>query len=175
MTKTAPYEVTGRVGDIELRTYPTLLLATVSGTSDDGMFMHLFRYISGNNRASAAIPMTAPVITGIKIPMTSPVITGPGTMSFVMPEHFTMATVPEPRDPAVTIREIPSRTVAVLRFSGTAGEQAVRERTAHLLSVLEEEKTNTIGAPFLMRYNSPWTPGFLRRNEIGVHISARQG
>jgi DNA gyrase inhibitor GyrI len=63
--------------------------------------------------------------------------------------------VPEPLDPAVMIREIPSRTIAVLRFSGTVGEQVVRQRTKHLLSVLEKERIGTTGAPFLMRYNSP--------------------
>jgi hypothetical protein len=173
MTQTAPYDGTGQVGDIELRTYPVLMLATVSGTSEDAMFMTLFRYIGGNNRASAKIPMTAPVITGTRIPMTSPVISGSGSMSFVMPQHYTKTTVPEPLDPAITIREVPARTLAVLRFSGTAGEEAVKERTRHLLSVLEKEKIATTSAPFLMRYNSPWTPGFLRRNEVGVEIVSK--
>jgi hypothetical protein len=170
MTETAPYDVTGRIEDVELRAYPVQLLATVAGTSDDGMFMALFRYIGGNNRGRTEIPMTAPVITGTTLPMTSPVISGSGTMSFVLPQQYTRTTVPEPLDPAVMIREIPSRTIAVLRFSGTAGEQAVRQRTEHLLSVLEKKGIGTTGAPFLMRYNSPWTPGFLRRNEVGVEI-----
>jgi hypothetical protein len=85
MTETAPYDVTGRTGDVELRAYPVQLLARVAGTSDNGMFMALFQYIGGNNRGRTAIPMTAPVITGTTLPMTSPVISGSGTMSFVLP------------------------------------------------------------------------------------------
>jgi hypothetical protein len=170
MAKTASYDVTGRIGDIEFRNYPVQLLATVEGTSDDGMFMVLFRYISGNNRTNTRIPMTAPVMSGTKIPMTAPVITGSGTMSFVMPENYTKATVPGPLDPAVTIQEVPARTVAVHRFSGTTDEQTVRHMADHLESVLKKEGKVPTGTPFLMRYNSPWTPGFLRRNEIGVEI-----
>jgi hypothetical protein len=29
----------------------------------------------------------------------------------------------------------------------------------------------TKGRPFLMRYNDPWTPPFLRRNEVAIEIS----
>jgi hypothetical protein len=170
MAKTASYDVTGRIGDIELRNYPVQFLATVEGTSDDGMFMVLFRYISGNNRTNTRIPMTAPVMSGTKIPMTAPVITGSGTMSFVMPENYTKATVPGPLDPEVTIQEVPARTVAVCRFSGKADEHTVRQMADHLVSALKKEGKVIAGTPFLMRYNSPWTPGFLRRNEIGVEL-----
>jgi hypothetical protein len=61
MTETAPYDVTGRIEDVELRAYPVQLLATVAGTSDDEMFMALFRYIGGNNRGRTATAiLTAP-------------------------------------------------------------------------------------------------------------------
>jgi hypothetical protein len=170
MTKTAPYSVTRQTGDIEIRSYPVQLLATVSGSSDDVMFMVLLRYISGYNRPRTEIAMTAPVITGTTIQMTAPVISGPGTMSFVMPEEYTRPTLPEPLDPAVTIREVPARTLAVIRFFGSADEQNVRKMTELLDSTLKKEGMTIIGIPFLMRYNSPWTPGFLRRNEIGVEI-----
>ena len=170
MTKTAPYSTTRQTGDIEIRSYPVQLLATVSGSSDDVMFMVLLRYISGYNRPRTKITMTAPVITGTTIPMTAPVISGPGTMSFVMPEEYTIPTLPEPLDPAVTIREEPARTLAVIRFFGSADEQNVRKMTELLDSTLKKDGLTIIGTPFLMRYNSPWTPGFLRRNEIGVEI-----
>jgi hypothetical protein len=170
MTKTAPYSVIRQIGDIEIRSYPVQLLATVSGSSDNAMFMDLFRYISGDNHPRTKIAMTAPVITGTTIPMTAPVISGAGTMSFVMPEEYTRSTLPEPLDPAVTIQEVPARTLAVIRFSGTADEQKVQKMTALLDSTLKKEGIAVTGTPFLMRYNSPWTPGFLRRNEIGVEF-----
>jgi len=182
MTSTVPYTVTGKFRDVEIRKYPPLLLASVHGASDNDMFYPLFRFITGNNRIKKKVPMTAPVISGEdipmttpvitaeKIPMTAPVITGSRTMSFVMPEDFTRESIPEPLDSRITLEEIPERTIAVIRFSGRTDETTVQKMTAHLLSVLEEEKIMVKSSPFLMRYNSPWTPGFLRRNEVSVEI-----
>jgi hypothetical protein len=46
----------------------------------------------------------------------------------------------------------------------------VADVKARLLSALTAKGIHTIGEPFLMRYNAPFTPGFLRRNEVGVEI-----
>ncbi|MDD3622937.1 MAG: heme-binding protein, partial [Methanofollis sp.] len=35
---------------------------------------------------------------------------------------------------------------------------------------LEKAGVETVGEVFLMRYNPPWVPGFLRRNEVGIEI-----
>ncbi len=171
MTVTIPYTVIRKAGDVEFRKYPAILLASVSGGAEDERFSLLFHYIAGQNRTRTEIPMTAPVITGEKIPMTSPVISGMKVMSFVMPLEYTLASLPEPLDSRISVRKVPERTIAAIRFSGTAEEKTVREMTTRLLSVLEQEKISVIEGPFLMRYNSPWTPGFLRRNEVGVEVS----
>jgi len=194
MTETAPYTVTETIGEIEIRQYPELVLAAVGDPGDDSGFMHLFRYITGNNRVKGRIPMTSPVITQEKIPMTSPVITQgeipmtapviteekipmtapvvsvTGSMSFVMPAGRTESDLPEPLDPEVRLVTVPQRTVAVLRFRGRAGRDAVKDATSRLLKALEKAGIRTKGEVFLMRYNPPWTPGFLRRNEVAIGI-----
>ena len=169
MTETIAYEETGRTGEVEFRRYPAILLATVSGQENEA-FMILFRYIGGNNRPGKKIPMTAPVITPEKIPMTAPVISDAQAMSFVLPQSYTRETVPEPLDTRIAIQEIPSREVAVIRFRGRATRDDVTEVESRLLEALRGKGITTTGAPFLMRYNSPFTPGFLRRNEVGVEI-----
>ena len=169
MTETIAYEETGRTGEVEFRKYPAILLATVSGQENEA-FMILFRYIGGNNRPGKKIPMTAPVITPEKIPMTAPVISDARAMSFVLPQSYTQENVPEPLDTRIAIQEIPSRELAVIRFRGRAAEGDVSEVKARLLKVLGENGIPTEGGPFLMRYNPPFTPGFLRRNEVGVEI-----
>ena len=63
MTETALYDITGRIGDVELRACPVQLLATVAGTSDDGMFMALFQYIGGNNRGRTATAILTALFT----------------------------------------------------------------------------------------------------------------
>jgi len=170
MVDSAPYEVEACYEDIEVRRYPGLVLATVDGTDDNSMFGVLFEYIAGRNRARRKIDMTAPVITSEKMPMTAPVISAGGKMSFVMPAGLAPESVPEPLDPRVRIERVPARRVAVVRFKGRAGERSVVEETALLLCEAGKAGLSSVGEPFLMRYNSPFTPGFMRRNEVGIEV-----
>lgn len=184
MTETAPYEVTGHLGKVELRRYPALRVAQVSDMYTNESFWHLFRYITGNNRVKQKIAMTAPVISSEKIAMTTPVITSSmaetvpvvsdtGTMSFVLPSNYASEDPPEPLDPVVRMGTLPERDVAVIGFKGKAGNKEIEDETATLLLILEESGIRPIGQPFLMQYDPPMVPGFLRRNEIGIEIPRR--
>ena len=170
MTETMEYQVTEERGEVEIRHYPAVWVATVAGNDEGETFGVLFRYITGNNQPGQKIPMTAPVITPVKIPMTSPVISDAGSMSFVMPKDIAGDALPDPTDPRVSLREIPARDLAVIRFKGRTGAADVADARARLLSVLASAGIATVGEPFLMRYNPPFTPGFLRRNEVAVEI-----
>jgi effector-binding domain-containing protein len=171
MVETARYEEAGRIGEVELREYPELVLATVTGQGDNSAFRLLFNYISGENRTRKKIPITAPVITSEKIEMTAPVISDANSFSFVMPLKYKLEEVPEPLDSRIRIQRIPARRLAVIRFKGYARQKSVNEVKTRLLSALQNNGLPTIGEPFLMRYNSPWTLGFMRRNEIGIEIA----
>lgn len=176
MTESAPYEVLETIENVEIRQYPTLVLAKVTGLSDDYAFRVLFRYITGENKPRKEVAMTVPVIsTGTtykRIAMTRPVISDDLSFSFVMPSIYSISTVPEPLDERVKMTEIRARKLAVLRFSGRAHEDAVKERQWELLKTLEKKNIKAKGEPFLMRYNGPGAPGFLRRNEIAVELVA---
>jgi effector-binding domain-containing protein len=102
--------------------------------------------------------------------MTSPVFSDSGSMSFMVPSMYDAETVPEPIDEKVSINTVPERVVATVRFRGFAWRESVRKQTAKLLSWLESEGIEAKGPPFLMQYNPPYVPGFLRRNEVGVEI-----
>ncbi len=114
--------------------------------------------------------MTAPVVTPEKITMTTPVLTRENYMAFVIPSSYTKDTVPTPSNPLVRIEVQPEKTMAVLRFSGRTHESTVKKYTHILLSTLKNKNIQAKGEPILMRYNSPFTPGFLRRNEVAVEI-----
>lgn len=171
MTESIRYEESGGVGEVEFRRYPSIILATVTGTNENENFWILFRYITGNNRSEKKLPMTSPVITPEKIAMTTPVVSETNTMSFVLPAAYSIMEVPEPIDTRIRIQEIPPREMAVIRFSGRASANDVAQVRDRLLKKLEESNTTVAGTPFLMRYNAPYTPGFLRRNEVGVEIT----
>ena len=165
-----PYSIKGSTGQIEFRHYPELVLATVDTTEDNEGFNLLFAYISGSNKPQEKIPMTAPVITSQKIPMTAPVVSDAASMSFVMPAGTTREETPDPLDSRVRIVTQPERDIAVIRFSGYAAEDDVAAATSRLQDGLKNEGIGTAGQPFLMQYDSPWTPGFLRRNEMATEI-----
>ncbi|MBT8506943.1 SOUL heme-binding protein [Methanomicrobiaceae archaeon CYW5] len=170
MTETVPYEITGTAGEIEFRKYPPLVLATVESPGDDSGFNLLFAYISGHNSTRDTISMTSPVITSEKIPMTAPVVSDTASMSFVMPPGKRRDEIPAPVDGRVRIVPVPEREVAVIRFRGYARRDEVAAVEVRLKEGLRKAGVHLGGEPFLMRYNPPWTPGFLRRNEVGVEI-----
>ena len=87
-----------------------------------------------------------------------------------MPSGYTIDTIPLPKDARVELQHLPERTVAVMTFRGRAGEGDVERRTGELIGVLKKNSIRPKGAVFLMRYNAPFTPGFMRTNEVGVEI-----
>ena len=170
MTDTIPYEITGTAGEIEFRKYPVLVLATVDSSGDRSGFNLLFSYITGKNTAQNSISMTSPVITSQEIAMTAPVVSDTESMSFVMPPGKSRDDIPEPLDNRVRITTLPGREVAVIRFKGYARKKEVAAAEERLREGLKDAGIEPVGEPFLMRYNPPWTPGFLRRNEVGMEI-----
>ncbi len=168
MVETAKYEVIRKEGEFEIRKYEAMLVATVKQAPS--RFSVLFKYISGANRTSSKIAMTSPVITSKEIAMTAPVISDSESMSFMVPSEYGLETVPEPIDGRVSIDEVPERVIATIRFKGFAWRESVGKQTERLLSRIESEGISAKGVPFLMQYNPPYVPGFLRRNEVGVEI-----
>lgn len=174
MADTIPYDIRGNAGEIEFRHYPALVLATVDSSGNDAGFNLLFAYITGSNHTRGSIPMTSPVITSHQIPMTSPVVSDAGSMSFVMPAGKMHEEIPDPLDSRVRIVTQPERDIAAIRFSGYAPRQDVNAATSRLVDGLKTAGIITLGQPFLMRYNPPWTPGFLRRNEVAIEIQRQR-
>jgi hypothetical protein len=170
MVEQAKYEVLKKIGKIEIRRYPRLVIARVDGYGDGG-FNLLFRFISGDNRQKSDIAMTAPVVSE-EIAMTAPVLSETGSLAFIMPEGYTLETTPEPLDDRVKIVEIPERIVAALRFSGRWSNSIFKKKTAELLAEIKNAGLKVAGQVFSMRYNGPFTPWFLRRNEVAVTIDS---
>ena len=168
MVEQAKYEVVRKIGEIEIRRYPSLVIARVDGYGDSG-FNLLFRFITGNNQQKSDIAMTAPVVSE-QIAMTAPVLSETGSIAFIMPEGFTLEATPEPLDERVKIAEIPERTVAALRFSGRWSDSVFKKKSEDLLVEIKNAGFKTSGQVFSMRYNGPYTPWFLRRNEVAVQV-----
>lgn len=171
-------------GSFELREYSSYVIAETrveAGFEDAGgiAFQRLFRYIGGSNVAQREIAMTAPVTQsrGEKISMTAPVSqVADGTayvVAFTLPPGYTLSTAPKPLDPAVQIREVPAQLVACWRYSGRWTEDNYRGHETLLRNRIAARGLVVRGAPVLARYNPPFTPWFMRRNEVLIPVATR--
>jgi len=178
----AKYSVLEKDRRFELRQYePSIVVETLveSDFGDAGniAFRRLYDYISGKNRKKEGIAMTAPVNQqnlSEKIAMTAPVgqerSGDKWVVRFLMPSKYTMQTLPEPLDPSVTLREIPARKMASLRYSGTWSRKRYEEHLARLEQIIESRKWKVAGEPVFARYDPPFQLPFLRRNEILIPV-----
>jgi hypothetical protein len=178
----AKYEVVKKDNKFEIRDYAPHILAetVVEGDVEDAgnkAFKRLFRYISGENRSRDKVAMMAPVSQqprGEKIKMTAPVgqqrVKESWAVSFMMPASYTMETLPEPEDPKVSLRQVPARRMAAVRYSGFWSEKSYLRYKLELESWIHEKGLTIIGDPVWARYNSPFTLWFLRRNEILIPV-----
>ena len=157
-TERPPYDVESRLApNVELRQYGAQSWIATDYRGDDSSFRVLASYIFGGNQEGQKVAMTAPVITDER-------------MIFILPGGITPENAPEPSGQAIEFTEVPPRKLATLKFSWTTPEDRVSRKTEELLAVLERNGIQTQGQPFLMRYNDPWTPPFMRRNEVAIEI-----
>ena len=181
----AKYTVLERQGDFELRQYEPQIIAEtfVEGKFQDvgnEGFRRLYDYISGKNHKRESIPMTTPVsqeTASEKIPMTAPVnqekVGGKWRITFLMPSQYTLETLPEPEDPRVHLTKVPGQLMAAISYSGTWSWGRYEEKETRLKQLIQQKKFKTVGEPVFARYNPPFMPWFLRRNEVLIPV-ARQ-
>ncbi len=161
--ESAPFRVARSDGKFELRDYPALVVAETPMRGADGSFMRLFHFISGENSAKEKISMTTPVFmagAGTN-----------GTMAFVMPSKADGNKIPQPTESGVTLKTIPAGRFAVLRFSGSRNFKNETNAVVRLTAWLAREKISVSGEPVFAYFDPPWTPSFLRRNEVMFRLA----
>lgn len=185
-TEEAEYTTVLTEDDFEVRTYQPHILAEISieGKFDGAgskAFGRLFKYISGNNTSRQSIEMTAPVTQepqSEKIQMTSPVAQQQAgdswAVSFMMPAASSMETLPVPNDPNIVLRQVPARHMAALRYSGTWSEKNYASHKDRLDAWIQGKGFTVTGEAVWARYDPPFKPWFLRRNEILIPIALPQ-
>jgi hypothetical protein len=168
------YEVVGKNAAYEIRLYgDRIVVRTLSGETSSG-FRKLFGYISGANMSQAKVAMTVPVSQSEKMDMTTPVTeqttTSGSYMRFYLPAQYTMATAPVPTDPAVELSVDRGGKFAVLQFSGRSSDGAFAKQAKVLKEALVKDGVSFEDLPIRATYNAPFTPGFMRRNEIMLRL-----
>jgi len=164
-SESAPNRVISRDGDFELRDYPSLTIVETSMDGDSGTsFQRLFRYISGANSDGEKIPMTTPVFMAGEEQRRS--------MSFVMPAS--MKSAPGPKDPALRVTTLPAGRFAVFGFSGSRSAEAESNALTQLESWMKKSGLVSSGKPLFGYFDPPWTPSFLRRNEVMLRVDEQK-
>jgi SOUL heme-binding protein len=184
-TEEPDYQVVRTLADVEVRQYAAYTVAEVvvvgpAGEAGNQAFPILAGYIFGKNKGERKFAMTAPVTQAavpVKLEMTAPVTqaatAGGFLVQFVLPKGVTVASAPEPLDARVQLREVPSSQVAVIRYSGLWSESNYNDHLAKLQTALRAADLAWVGEPVYSRYNAPFTPWFMRRNEIWLHLTSR--
>lgn len=178
------YDVLMTEGDVEVRSYNPLLLAsiTINGSFEEASkeaFVSLANYIFGKNKDKKHLKMTTPVLQEANsdvLPMTSPVIQEPTdtgwTMSFVLPMEYNLATAPTPRDRRIHLFNQPARVVACLRYSGINSQEKIKKHSSELMRWLGKHHLyDPIGTIQSAEYDGPSTIPFLRRNEVLIEVN----
>lgn len=170
MTEQQPYEVLEEHADFELRRYPDhLVVETEVGgpfeLAGNLAFPRLARYIGGHNRSARSMAMTAPVLQG-QDPRSRRHVVG-----FVLPADVGPEELPDPSDPALRVRPVPAETAAALRFSGRWTRASYEKHVTRLRAALAEAGLVESGPARYARFDPPWTPWFLRRNEVVIPVA----
>lgn len=178
----AKYQVLETAENFELRQYAPRIVAETFVAGDfeevgNVGFRRLYDFINGNNVSNQNLAMTAPVTQEAeyeKIAMTAPVTQEKSQdqwrITFLMPAQYTMETLPEPLDQLVQIREEPGYLMAAIRYSGTWSQKRFEQNKALLEASIAKRGLNPVGKPVWARYDPPFMPWFLRRNEVLIRV-----
>lgn len=170
--------------NISIMQMPDHIVASVLVSWEDGdpsgrAFSQLAGYIFGDNTKVDKIAMTAPVtskqIMNDKIAMTAPVTSKAiedwlYEVSFIMPSERTMETLPLPNNSNIILKEVVGKRYAVWIFDGYARWDRVNDQRILFEKALQVSDMKRSGPFTLAQYNDPWTPPWMRRNELWVEI-----
>jgi hypothetical protein len=176
------YTISARHNEYEVREYGPALYAqvSVSGSWTEAMargYSLLWAYLGGDNITAESVAEKRPI--GLEpqsenIADAAPVLqqekAGVWLVSFVLPSDKTLVNLPRPNDPRVRIVQTPARTAAVLKFSGRMTKEDAAQGEARLRELLAADKAVILGPAMTAQYHLPWTPPFLRRNEVIIPI-----
>jgi len=165
--ETAEYKVVAADGSFEVREYPELKLAVTSMSTkkqENGGFMRLFGYISGDNESKQKIAMTTPVF------MEQGEDAETGRMGFVLPVKVAEQGAPNPGQENVSIATRPPGKFAVYRFAGRSNKLLRTKAEQKLREWIKQAELTAEGSAEFAGYDPPWTPGPMRRNEVLIRL-----
>ena len=165
MIEQPKYTVIKKQSQFELRLYQafTIIEATDQDLKSYQGFRLAFDFIQGDNDRGQKISMTAPVVNQLNDE-------GIQTTAFVMPPEMKHNDVPLPLNQNLRKVLVPERVCAVYRFSFNPKMDKIRSYENLLRAWVDQEGYKIVGDLQLARYNPPFIPAFLKRNELWFEV-----
>lgn len=164
--ETPEYRVLQKNGAFEIREYPSMIVASTPmagpNPTEESSFMRLFRYISGGNETGQKIAMTTPVFTSQEGDTRQ--------MSFVVPKKIADNGAPKARGEQVEIETMAAGKFAAYRFNGNWDINNLDAAGYKLIEWMSQNNLTAAEDPIIASYDPPFTPSFLKRNEILVRL-----
>lgn len=166
-TETASYKIVQVHDRVEIRAYNEMIYASYTPQDSEdrsNSFGKVANYIFGNNSANEKIAMTAPVV--IK----------PNNnyeMAFIMPNQYTVSSLPEPSSAEVSIYSVPSSIKAAIQYSGFTNPKKEDHYKQELIAVLAENNIAHQKDFQIYVYDAPYKL-LNRRNEIVVSVNLKE-
>lgn len=165
------YTVLQSTAEYEIRQYDEYIVAEVDielgmSKASGSAFQILAGYIFGDNVGREKMNMTAPVESK---PMSAD--NDASTYAFVMEKKFSMDNLPRPNDSRIRLETRSQRIMAVRQYSGAWSESSYEKHRDSLREALDGAKIEVVSEPVWARYNGPFTPWPLRRNEVMFEIA----
>ena len=158
------YQVLKVMDDVEIRVYDEMIYASYSPKNENdrsSSFRIIANYIFGDNTANEEIAMTSPVVMK---PYDN------NEMAFIMPEHYTLTSLPKPNNSQIKISKIPSTIKAAIRYSGYSDTKIENKKKEELIAILDANNIVHENDFEVLVYNSPYKV-FNRRNEVVVSVN----
>jgi len=174
---TEPIEYESRqVGDVELRAYPTVVVAETVADREAAGRRRLEQYLGGANTIAERIPATTPLRTHTQsLEVTAPRATDtretPVRVTSYLPSTYSPQTAPEPTDPTVQLTVETPRRVAVQSVPRYPSTDRLTRAKNRLFAAIETNGWVAIGSPFVFRYDNSLVGSLTGRTEIGIEIA----
>jgi hypothetical protein len=162
--ESAKYKLLKKDKEFEVRMYEEISLAMSKENDFRGYsgFNEAFDYISGSNDQNRKIAMTTPVINELNQESM--------TMAFVMPSSIPFEDLPNPKSHRLSMVKKENMLFASIRFSGTVCPTLLEKKKKELTEWMVANDLIAGSLIWLARYNPPFIPGFLKRNEVLILI-----
>lgn len=169
MTEELKYEILEKFPEFEVRRYPDHIQVQIDSRGEFNRasysaFNPLVSYISGANKSQQKIAMTAPVIQ-------ESLEKNRHRVSFVLPSSISLENIPVPVNAELSTKVIKSHDVAVRKYRGSWGENLFQTNATELIKQVAANGLETTGNIYFARFDPPWTPWFLRRNEVLIDLA----